>query len=87
MATILVISFTDLKRDLCVHRQIEALRTHRTIIAAGTGDPELPDVSFVGCEQGARTLLRKLWEGVELILRRYELLYWGMDHVRELQPS
>ena len=85
MATILVISFTDLKRDPRVHRQIEALRTHHTVIAAGTGDPELPDVCFVGCERSARTFLIKLWEGVELLLRRYELHYWGMDHVREVQ--
>ena len=85
MATILVISFTDLKRDPRVHRQIEALRTYHTVIAAGTGDPELPDVRFVGCKRSARTLLRKLWEGVELLLRRYEWNYWGMDHVRVLQ--
>src|SRR4029077_6363861 len=85
MATILPISFTDLKRDTPVHRQIEALRTHHTVIATGTGDPELPDVRFVGCERSARTLLSKLWDGVELLLRRYELHYWGMEHVRELQ--
>jgi hypothetical protein len=85
MSTILVISFSDLKRDPRVHRQIEALRTHHTVIAAGIGDPELPDVRFVGCKRSARTLLRKLWEGAELLLRRYELHYWGMDHVRELQ--
>lgn len=85
MATILVISFTDLKRDPRVHRQIEALRTHHSVVAAGTGDPELPDVRFVDCERSARTPMRKVWEGVELLLRRYESHYWGMKHVRELQ--
>lgn len=85
MATILVISFTDLKRDPRVRRQIEALRTHHTVIAAGTGDPELPDVRFVSCERSARTFMKKFWEGVELLLRRHELHYWRMDHVRELQ--
>ena len=29
--------------------------------------------------------MRKLWEGVQLLLRRYESHYWGMIHVRELQ--
>jgi hypothetical protein len=48
MATILVISFTDSKRDPRAQRQIEALQTHHTVSAAGTGDPELPDVRFVG---------------------------------------
>lgn len=85
MATILVISFTDLKRDPRVHRQIEALRARHTVIAAGTGNPELPDVRFVECKRRPRTFLRKMGEGVELLLRRYESHYWGMDHVRELQ--
>ena len=85
MATILVISFTDLKRDPRVHRQIEALRTHHSVVAAGTGDSELPDVHFAGCERSNRTPMRKLWEGAELLLRRYESHYWGMGHVQELQ--
>jgi hypothetical protein len=56
MALILVIEFTDLKRHPGVYIPIEALRTHHTVIAAGTGDSELSDVRFVGCEHSARTL-------------------------------
>lgn len=84
MATILVISFTDLKRDPRVRRQIEALRTHHAVIAAGTGDPEMPDVRFLGCQRSVRTLAAKCAEGVELLLRRYETHYWRRSHVQEL---
>lgn len=84
MATILVISFTDLKRDPRVRRQIEALRTHHAVIAAGTGDPEMPDVRFLGCQRSVRTLVAKCAEGVELLLRRYETHYWRRSHVQEL---
>jgi len=60
MATILVISFTDLKRGPCVHPQSEARWTYHTVIAAGTGDPELPDVRLVGCEHNARTVFKEI---------------------------
>ncbi|HWF62336.1 MAG TPA: hypothetical protein VN666_18795 [Nitrospira sp.] len=85
MATILVLSFTDLKRDPRVRRQIEALRTHHAVIAAGTGDPEIPDVRFLGCKRNARTFTAKCLEGVELLLHRYESHYWKRGHVQELR--
>ena len=53
------ISFTALKGGPRVHRQIEALRTHHMVIAAGTGDPESPDVRFVRCERSTRRPLKR----------------------------
>ena len=87
MATILVISFTDLKRDPRVRRQIDALRMHHAVIAAGTGDPEMRDVRFLGCNPDARTFTRKCTEGIELVLRRYESHYWAKKHVEELHRN
>ena len=84
MSTILVISFSDLARDPRVRRQIEALRGSHSVIAAGTGDPRMADVRFVSCARAPRTLWRKVGEGIELILRRYEAYYRRMPHVREL---
>jgi hypothetical protein len=71
MTTILVISFTDSKRDPRAHHQIEALRAQHTVIAAGTGDPELPNVRFVGCEHHTRRLRR-------------EILYVGSKRIRHM---
>jgi hypothetical protein len=79
-----VISFTDLKRDPRVRRQIDALRGSHSVIAAGTGDPELPDVRFVGCQRAPRTIRRKLTEAFDLLAHRYEAHYARLAHVRDL---
>lgn len=84
MATILVISFTDLKRDPRVHRQIEALRTHHTVIAAGSGDPGLPNVRFIGCEQQRRSIQEKALAALMLVARCYDRYYWNLLHVADL---
>jgi hypothetical protein len=84
-AEVLVISFTDLKRDPRVNRQLDALRARYRVIAAGTGDPELEGVRFVGCKRAPRPLVAKLREAAELLLRRYETHYWGMAHILELR--
>ena len=85
MATILVISFTDLKKDPRVRRQLEALRFHYSVIAAGAGDPNLPNVRFIPCVCGPRTFGQKVREGVELLLCRYEAHYWRKNHVQQLK--
>jgi len=61
------------------------LRDEHTVIAAGIGDPEIPDVRFVGCKRTSRTLACKLSEAVELLARRYEAHYVRMSHVAELR--
>jgi hypothetical protein len=87
MATVLVISFTDLKRDPRIRRQIEVLRTQYSVIAAGTGDPEFPDVYFVGCTRPAQPIAARISDGIKLLLRRYESYYCGMKHVQELRKK
>src|SRR5262245_38434903 len=85
MAVVLVISFTDLKRDPRVRRQIDALRGSHSVIAAGTGDPQLADVRFVGCQRARRTVMGTLAEAGDLLLHRYEAHYARLVHVRELR--
>ena len=81
--TILVVSFTDLKRDPRVNRQIEALRHRYQVIAAGLEDPGLDGVRFVPCRRAPRTFQTKAKEAAELMLRRYETYYWSQQHVVE----
>ena len=69
--SVLVIAFTDLKRDPRVNRQLVALQGRYQVIAAGTGDPELEAVRFVGCRRAPRPLVAKLREAAGLLLRRY----------------
>ena len=84
MATILVISFSDLKRDPRVHRQIEALRVEHAVLAAGFGDPGLVGVRFIGCKRSPRRLSKKLTEAFDLFLHRYNTYYWKQSHVAQL---
>jgi len=87
VGTVLVISFTDLGRDPRVKRQIDALRTAYTVIAAGTGDPGTPGVRFIACARAPRTLGRKLGEALELLTHRYDAFYARQAHVRELKEK
>lgn len=85
--TVLIVSFTDLKRDPRVSRQIDALRQRYRIIAAGLDDPELEGVEFVRCKRAPRTFRAKAREAAELLLRRYEPYYWGQRHVADLMRA
>jgi glycosyltransferase involved in cell wall biosynthesis len=83
MKNILVISFSDLRRDARVDRQLRNLRPHYRVSAAGYGAPELEGIDF--------TLLRPqpklwMWRGagaLRILLRRYERYYWNRSDVTE----
>src|SRR5215203_1042990 len=47
MATVLVISLSDLGTDPRVDRQIDFLRAEHSVVAAGFGPPAYDDVQFV----------------------------------------
>lgn len=81
--TILVISFTNLKSDPRVRRQLDALKSHYSILACGTADPELDGVRFLGCAKARRTLPEKLRDAGDLLLRRHESHYWQLPHISE----
>lgn len=82
--TVLLISFTDLKRDPRVHRKIEALRTNHAAIAASAGDLELPGVRFIRWEYRQRSISEEINAAVAFLLRRHESYYWKLAHVDEL---
>ena len=84
---VLVLSFTDHKRDPRVNRQLRALRRHYRVVAAGTGDSEIEDVRFVRIQISPRTTLVKANEATQLLLKRYEQYYWGQRHVAELERT
>jgi glycosyltransferase involved in cell wall biosynthesis len=76
VARVLVISFSDLGRDPRVDRQIEFLRPHHRIIAAGLGPPRRPVDEFIDVRTPARSL-RERGVGRALVLaRRYETHFW-----------
>jgi len=81
--TVLIISFSDLKRDPRVSRQIDALRHRYQLTAAGLEDPAVDGVRFVRCTRAPRDFAAKAREAGELLLRRYEAYYWSQRHVME----
>jgi len=60
--TVLIISFSDLKRDPRVSRQIEALRHRYQVTAAGLEDPAVDGVRFVRCTRAPRDFAAKASE-------------------------
>lgn len=80
---VLVIAFTDLARDPRVKRQIEFLKDEYEIIAVGTGSPGIESIDFISCLPDVTpSKFRKLRNGVNLLLSRFEEYYWDRDYVQ-----
>jgi hypothetical protein len=78
---ILIISLTDLARDSRVDRQIGFLKERYDVITAGVGrsahaDLEFIDLSHHTAASGARDVKRRAGSLIELLLRRYQSVYW-----------
>jgi hypothetical protein len=95
MATVLIVSLSDLARDPRVDRQIDFLRGDHHVVAAGLGPPAYDDVDYVELGSAAETELPPyprllLAAGVarmERLLGPYERAYWSdrsLRHWREL---
>jgi glycosyltransferase involved in cell wall biosynthesis len=76
---ILVLCFSDLKRDPRVFRQLLALSTEQKykIYAAGWTDPELDSVKYIKLPKFYGTKLSKLTSAINLKLGGYEKYYWN----------
>lgn len=85
MATVLIISLSDLGSDPRVDRQIDFLRAEHRVVAAGFGPPAYDDVEFVELEQADPSVPARLWgRALRLatgLLRLHRLGYWrDPDH-------
>ncbi len=77
--SILVLCFSDLKRDPRVFRQLLALSTEKKykIYAAGWTDPELDSIEYIKLPIFYGTKLSKLTSAINLKLSNYERHYWN----------
>lgn len=75
---ILVLCFSDLKRDPRVFRQLLTLSTENKykIYAAGWADPELESIEYIKLPIFYGTKLSKLVSAINLKLGNYEQYYW-----------
>lgn len=94
MARVLLISFSDLASDPRVDRQIEVLRTHHSIVAAGTGSPRHPVDEFIDISTPSRSRRGALLGLGRLLLRRYHDVYWThptntavFERLRHVRPD
>jgi glycosyltransferase involved in cell wall biosynthesis len=76
LATVLIVSFSDLGSDPRVDRQIAALRTRHRVTAAAIGPPSYDGVEFVDITTAPLGLLRGGVGIARLITRRFEVAYW-----------
>src|SRR4029450_5232764 len=81
MATALVISLSDLGSDPRVDRQIDFLRDHYRVFAAGFGPPAYDDVEFIDLLRPAASAPGRFApRAIRLatgMLRFHRIGYWG----------
>lgn len=78
MKTILILCFSDLKRDPRVHRQILALKNYHNIIAAGLNNPDLDSIKFVPLRITRDKFIKKPLKMFYFASKQYDKLYWSM---------
>ncbi|OLP17274.1 hypothetical protein BST81_15760 [Leptolyngbya sp. 'hensonii'] len=80
---IIIISFTNLASDPRVNRQIHFLQNHYQIISVGRTRSELDNIEFIQIPQKRKSLLLKLWNFLQLLLRKYEPYYWQKSDITQ----
>lgn len=89
MASILILSFSDLGRDPRVNRQIQFLSGQHKVIAAGLSDPCVHGVEFVALRSLRKPALGRATSLLRLLLRKHKLYHADLpaviDAKRELK--
>lgn len=78
MKKILIISFSDLKKDPRVFRQIDYLRGDYRVTTIGWESPELEGVEFYRISSLTRSGLDRIKRAFAYKLHRFEWLYWSL---------
>lgn len=84
MAKILIISFSDLKKDPRVFRQIDYLRKDYHVTTVGWESPELEDVEFYKISSISRSRLDRVKRAVAYKFHCFESLYWSLYNFQPL---
>jgi len=72
---ILIISFSDIKRDPRVFRQVKHLASKYDVITLGFGDPEIDGVRFIPIREIGASPLKKVRRAAYLKMKEYEKYY------------
>jgi len=77
MKTLLVISFSEIKNDPRVYRQVQLLRERYQLTVIGLGNCPMSRIDWIAINAPARTLSDRLGYVALLVLRQFEKAYWG----------
>ena len=80
MKKILIVCFSNLKRDPRVFRQINYLKDHYDVSTVGLNDPEIPGVDFYKCER--KSTLQKILKLFFMLIRKHERAFWRKPECR-----
>lgn len=78
MKKILIISFSDLKNDPRVYRQIDFLRSHYQVTTIGLNPAQLPGVEFIPIARQNHSAIAKASRILAYKLGYFERLYWDL---------
>jgi hypothetical protein len=81
---LLVISFSDMKRDPRVYRQVNHLRRSHKVTTIGFGSPEIEGVEFHSIREREKTLLRNLRRALYLKMHMYGNYYDETFNAKEI---
>ncbi|OGQ99120.1 MAG: hypothetical protein A2284_06835 [Deltaproteobacteria bacterium RIFOXYA12_FULL_61_11] len=87
MARILIVSFSQLRSDPRVLKQLNYLIQEHECFTVGYGLSAIKGVPGLSFEQPPQCILRKATMAVNLKLRRYKQVYWRFKELRELRDT
>jgi hypothetical protein len=80
---VLILSFTDHRKDPRVYRQIEALKDNYHVITAGVCAETAQNTEHIKLTKERNSIIEKVKKAIKLKCRFYELNYWGEIIVKE----
>lgn len=82
MKKILLISFSPIKTDPRVMRQIDALKNSYDLTIVGFGESPCKSIEFFNVDCATHSFPHKIYEGTLLFFRFFNFFYWKKPYVR-----
>lgn len=84
MKKILIVSFSPIRSDPRVMRQIRLLENQYLLTVAGYGPKPDANIAYIEISQPIKNIPTKLFFALKLAVRLYEHYYWNLPNVKQL---
>lgn len=81
---ILILGFSQIKRDQRILRQIRFLQEHYRLTILGHGEYPVEGVDFIKIEENHKSQSDKAWGAFQLLTHQFERYYWQQPRVQDL---